>query len=205
MPSRKCRALAVALLATCLQVVCAGAANPNEKLAFPSPDGEFTFRSQGSGEEQKRFELLRRKTGKVLAKVAESDPDPGPSARFNMQVLWRPDSKAFAVTGMLWKRGSYVDVFLRDGATFRKVKLPELEAEISAGAKAGKSYPHVVELNSQTATRWLKSGSLVIEIETAQDGPDGSITAHRTVILSFEGSHAARIVKSTMRVGRDSP
>ena len=52
----------------------------------------------------------------MLARVAESNPDPGPSARFNMEVLWAPDSKAFALTATLWKRGSHVAVYVRDGA-----------------------------------------------------------------------------------------
>jgi hypothetical protein len=55
-----------------------------------------------SDSEKQTYELVDKRSGKVLMSVAESDPDLGPSARFNMEVLWRPDSKAFALTAMLW-------------------------------------------------------------------------------------------------------
>ena len=185
MPLEKC-ILAISLFAMCLQVLGGSEAHARAKPESPSPDRQFAFRYRGDDEEGKKFELVRRKTGKVLARVAEADPDPGPSARFHMEVLWRPDSSAFAVTAMLWKRGSYVEVYLRHGATFRKVEMPELQAEITDEIKAGKEYPHMVELNSQTAKRWLKGGALLVGIENIQDGSEGTITALRTVVLGFD-------------------
>jgi hypothetical protein len=173
-------------------------------LEAPSPDGRFAFRyTEGSEDERKGYELIDRKSGKVLARVAESDPDIGPSARFNMEVLWRPDSKAFALTATLWKRGSYIAVFRRDNATFREIKLPELEAEIPDKVKAGKHYPHIVELNSQSARRWQKDGSLVAEIETIQDGDGSTVRATRTVVLGFNRSGESKVLKSTVKFGTD--
>ena len=132
--------------------------------------------------------------------VAESDPDLGPSARFKMEVLWRPDSKAFALTAMLWKRGSNVEVYVRNGSTFRHIELPELLADITEKIKGGKSFPHVVELNSQSAKRWQKDGALIVEIESIQDGGgDGSRTATRTVVLGFDRSDKAKVLKSRMK------
>ena len=87
--------------------------------------------------------------------VAESDPDFGPSPRFNLEVLWRPDSKAFALTATLWKRGSYVAV--------------------------------------------------VVEIENMVDGNDGSVTATRTVVLGFDRSDKAKILKSRIKFVTDKP
>jgi tetratricopeptide (TPR) repeat protein len=116
-----------------------------------------------------------------------------------MEVLWRPDSKAFALTATLWKRGSTVGVYVRDGSTFREIKLPELVADIPEKVKGGKSFPHVAELNSQSATRWQKDGSLVVEIENMVDGNDGSITVRRTVMLGFDRPGKARILKSTIK------
>jgi len=116
-----------------------------------------------------------------------------------MNVLWKPDSKAFALTATLWKRGSHVAVFMRDGSTFREIKLPKLVADIPDKAKAGKSFPHIAELNSQSATGWQKDGSLVVEIENMVDGEDGSITATRTVMLGFDRSDKAKILKSTVK------
>jgi hypothetical protein len=168
-------------------------------LEAPSPDGQFAFRYTGSRDEKQTYDLIEKATGKVLTSVAESDPDLGPSARFDMTVLWRPDSKAFALTAYLWKRGTSLSVFRREGSTFREIELPELVAEIPDKVKQGKSFPHVDELNSQSAQRWQKDGSLVVEIETKVDGEGSSITATRTVVLGFDRSDKARILKSTIK------
>jgi hypothetical protein len=169
-------------------------------IEAPSPDGKFAFRyTRDSNSETQTYDLIEKQSGKLLRSVAESDPDPAPSARFNMDVLWKPDSKAFALTATLWKRGSHVAVYMRDGSTFREIKLPKLVADIPDKIKAGKSFPHIAELNSQSATGWQKDGSLVVEIENMVDGEDGSITATRTVVLGFDRSDKAKVLKSTIK------
>lgn len=170
-------------------------------IEAPSPNGQFAFRYTAESDSEKQtYDLIDKGSGKVLMSVAESDPDLGPSARFNMEVLWRPDSKAFALTATLWKRGSDVEVYVRNGSTFRKIELPELVADIPEKVKGGKSFPHVAELNSQSAKRWLKDGSLEVEIETMQDGGNGgAIQANRTVILGFGKGGEAKILKSTTK------
>jgi hypothetical protein len=175
---------------------------PKKTIEFPSPDGRFAFRYSGekSEEEKQTYDLIEKASGKVVKIVAESDPDLGPSARFIMeQVLWRSDSKAFALTAFLWKRGSSLFVFVRDGATFRQVKLPELSIEIPEKAKKGKNFPHVNQLDSQTAKGWQKDGSLLVEIETIVDGEGGTLTATRTVVLGFDRSGKAKILKSEIK------
>jgi hypothetical protein len=175
---------------------------PKKTIEFPSPDGRFAFRYSGdkSEEEKQTYDLIEKTSGKVVKIVAESDPDLGASARFTMEeVLWRSDSKAFALTAFLWKRGSSLFVFVRDGATFRKVKLPELSIEIPEKAKKGKNFPHVNTLDSQTAKGWQKDGSLLVEIETIVDGEGGTLTATRTVILGFDRSGKAKVLKSTIK------
>jgi hypothetical protein len=122
-----------------------------------------------------------------------------------MHVLWRPDSAAFALTATLWKRGSSVTVYVRDGSTFREIKIPELVADIPEKVKGGKSFPHVAELNSQSATRWQKDGSLVVEIENMVDGNEGSITATRTVVLGFDRTDEAKVLKSTIKFAVEKP
>jgi hypothetical protein len=175
-------------------------------IEAPSPDGQFAFRYTGDSESEKQtYDLIDKRTGKVLMSVAESDPDLGPSARFNMEVLWKPNSKAFALTAMVWKRGSYVSVFVRNGSTFREVKLPELLADIPEKVKGGKSFPHVAELNSQSAKRWQQDGSLVVEIENMIDGNEGSITATRTVVLGFDRSDKGKVLKSRIKFAVEKP
>jgi hypothetical protein len=168
-------------------------------IEAPSPDGKFAFRyTRDSNSETQTYDLIEKQSGKLLRSVAESDPDPAPSARFNMDVLWKPDSKAFALTATLWKHGSHVAVYMRDGSTFREIKLPKLVADIPDKIKAGKSFPHS-GFNSQSATGWQKDGSLVVEIENWVDGEDGSITATRTVVLGFDRSDKAKVLKSTIK------
>ena len=174
-------------------------ATKKNKLEATSPDGRFAFHDKAAtADEGEAYQLIDKKSGKVLARVAEADIDPAPSARFFMKVLWKPDSQAFALTATLWKRGSYVAVFVRDGATFREVKVPELTAAIPEKIKAGREYPHISELNSESAKRWLKDGSLEVGIENIEDGNDGSVTANRTVILGIGKGDEAKILKSVI-------
>jgi hypothetical protein len=179
---------------------------PKVRIEARSPDGRYALRyTPESGERPQRYDLIRRQPRQVLAKVMQGEVDAGPSARFNMKVLWRRDSRAFAATGMLWKRGSYVIVYVRNGTAFREVKLPELEAPIPDRITAGKEYPHIVELNSQTAERWQKNGSLVVKIENMQDGGGaGSVKATRTVVLSFARAGRARVVSSRTRFEKEA-
>jgi hypothetical protein len=177
---------------------------PKKTIEFASPDGRYAFRYSGdkSEDEVQTYDLIDKASRKVVTKVAESDPDGGPSMRFTMEkVLWRADSKAFAVTAFLWKRGTSLIVFERDGSAFREIELPDLAIEIPEKAMKGKDFPHIVELDSAKAKRWQTDGSLVVEIETIQDGGgDGStITANRTVVLAFDHSAKAKILKSTVK------
>jgi hypothetical protein len=175
---------------------------PKKTIEFPSPDGRFAFRYGGSAaeDEKQTYELIAKASGKVVKTVAESDPDLGPSARFTMeQVLWRPDSKAFALTAFLWKRGFSLFVFVHNGSVFREIKLPDLSIDIPETEKKGKNFPHVNQLDSTTAKRWQKDGSLLVEIETIVDGEGGTLTATRTVVLGFANSGKAKILKSTIK------
>jgi hypothetical protein len=198
--------IALTIVAACSSLLRAEEADEEAQkpaIEAPSPDGQFAFRYiSGSDEEPKTFELIEKVSGKVVQTIAESNPDPGPSERFNMEVLWKSDSKAFAVTKTLWKRGSFVEVFMRDGATFRDIKVPELVADIPDKVKRGKSYHHVGQSNSESAKRWQKNGSLVVQIETTLNGDD-TLTATRTVILGFHRSDQARVLKSTIKFTRE--
>src|SRR5262249_35867082 len=197
--------MVLSILVICSHTICGQETSEGEKkkMEAPSPDGQFAFRYTGEAdsEEKQTYDLIDKRSGKVLTSVAESDPDLGPSARFHMKVLWKPDSKAFALTATLWKRGSNVDVWVRDDSTFRHIEVPELLADIPDKVKRGKSFPHVSELNAQSAKRWQKDGSLVVEIETTQDGNEEgfSATATRTVVLGFDRSDKAKILKSTTK------
>src|SRR5262245_23690206 len=107
-------------------------------IEAPSPDGKYAFRytedpksDPDLDRKKETYDLVDKKSGKVLTSVAESDPELGPSARFNITPLWRPDSKAFALTAFLWKRGTTLSVFRWEGSAFRGINLPELEVEVT--------------------------------------------------------------------------
>ncbi len=199
-------------LTICFHPVCGKDTEKGTRneIESPSPDGKYAFRySRDSKDvqdsEKQTYDLIDKTSGKFLTSVAESDPDLGSSARFEMTPLWRPDSKAFALTAYLWKRGTTLSVFRQDGSKFREIKLPELLAEVPEKAKRGKSFPHVSGLNSQKAERWQKDGSLLVEIETVLDGEGSTITATRKVVLGFDQTTKAAILKSTIKYVIDNP
>ncbi len=179
---------------------------------FTSPDGRFAFRYTGDPNPNSEndavsptYELIEQKSGKAVMTVVESNDEIGPSARFSMKVLWRPDSKAFAITATLWKRGSTLYVYQRDGSRFKNVELPELIVpDIPEKEKHGKEFPHVVELNAQEARRWQKDGSLLVTIESASDGQGPMITGTRKVLLGFDQAGKAKILKSTVKFETNS-
>jgi len=193
----------LSILVTCPNPLCGQETEEGTKktIEAPSPDGQFAFRYTGESDSEKQtYDLIDKGSGKVLTSVVESDPDLGPSARFHIKgVLWRADSKAFAVTAMLWKRGSSVSVFVRNGSAFREIELPDLAAEVPQKAKRGMDLQHFAELDSQSAIRWEKDGSLVVQIETIVDGNEGSVTATRTVVLALDRSDKAKVRKSTTK------
>ena len=206
--------LALSLLATLVLPLCAQDTDDADDAAkkspqFPSPDGQFAFRygkaepKAGADDEIETFDLIDAHSGKVLQRVAESDPNMGASARFSMEVLWKSDGKAFAVTAEFWKRGTTLLVFVRNGEKFRKVHLPVLAADITEKAKQGRTFAKATQVNSQTAKEWQKDGSLLVEIESTEDGAEGSITATRTVVLGFDKTSKARVLKSNIKFASD--
>lgn len=199
------KTLLALLLMTTLIPALWGESDHDAEKKFPSPDRQFAFQygkgeaGEESDEEAEVFNLIDARSGKVLLEVAKSDPDFGPSGRFEMQVLWRPDSKAFAVTATFNRRGSTLLVFVRKGTEFRAVDLPELEVEITDKARQGKTFVKTTEINSQSGKRWQKDGSLVAEIATQEDGGYGSIRATRTVVLGFDKTDKARVLESSIK------
>src|SRR6187401_723188 len=101
--------IVLSIFVTCSRLVCGEETEEGTKKSIeaPSPDGQFAFRYTGEADSEKRtYDLIDKASGKVLMSVAQAAPGDEPSARFHMEVLWRPDSKAFALKATLWKRGS---------------------------------------------------------------------------------------------------
>jgi hypothetical protein len=160
----------------------------------PSPDGKFAFLTNYESDLH-TIDLIDPQSKKVLMRVAEED-----SEMVHYHVLWAPDSKRFALMTRSGHPIQGVEVYERSRQAFRKIKLPDLPtADIPDRLKRHKHFPHFANLNWQEAETWNKDGSLVVSVTTMIDGEDGSITAERTVVLGFDRSGKARIVKSTIK------
>jgi hypothetical protein len=171
------------------------AENENENPDCPpSPDGKFAFVTNYDSDVH-TIDLIDKRSGKNLQRIAEED-----SEQAYWHVLWAPDSNRFALMTRLGHPIQGVDVYFRSGETFRTIELPKLpEANIPEKLKRGKKFPHMANLNWQTAEEWKKDGSLVLSIDTMIDGEGSSITATRTVVLGFDRTSKGRILKSTIK------
>jgi hypothetical protein len=171
---------------------------PTKEVMDVSPDEKYAFLYTESLE-FKSYDLIDQKSGKVLMRVADSDMAEGPG-RFDIDsLLWKPDSKAFALTVWLEHRSSSVFFFEKDDKGFHKLKMPELLAAIPSKLTKGKGCDHVVTNNAQSATDWKKNGSLVVEIQNVVDGGDVSVGARRTVELTPDKSGKVKIVNSSVK------
>jgi hypothetical protein len=140
-------------------------------------------------------DLIEKGSRKVLHRVVESDESFGD--RLSADVLRTPDSKRFAITYMLNRRGEAISIYSHAGATFREIELPTLpRAQLPADSGDGK----ITDVDSTRAIRWEKNGSLVVEIETAKSRADDMMTATRAVVLGFDQHDRAKILKSAQKV-----
>jgi hypothetical protein len=164
-----------------------------EDAKFPSPDGKFAFLTNYEGVHT--IDLIDKKSGEKLERIAEED-----SYQAYWNVLWAPDSNRFALMTRLGHPIQAVDVYFRSGKIFQKVDLPDLpKANIPEKLKHGKNFPHVAASNWETAEEWKKDGSLVVSIDTTIDGEGPSLSATRTIVLTFDHAGKARIMKSTIK------
>ena len=164
-----------------------------KKIDFPSPNGKFAFLI-GHGDFQQTIDLIDKKTEKVLQHIDDMD-----MGSVTYRVLWAPDSKRFALMTRAGHPNQDVMVFLQNGKKFQKIKIPELTVEIPARIKAGKDHPHVAANNWQEAEKWNKDGSLLLTIDNTIDGAGHTASAERTVLLGFDKSNKAKILKSKVK------
>ena len=170
-------------------------AEDDTSTEFPSPDGRFAFRTTRTDDAHEAV-LIETKTGKVVQSVAKSD-----EGRFTVSALWSRDGKHFALMVSTSRLSSSVEVFTRDGATFRKVPLPEVaEPKIPKKYDNEKRVWHWAAIDYRHPVRWTKSGSLVVECETTNDGNNSYITATRTVVFGFDRAGKAKILSNENKV-----
>jgi hypothetical protein len=164
-----------------------------KEVSSPSPDGKFAFLI-GRGEYEQSIDLVDAKTEKVLQHIGDEDMS---SASYT--VLWAPDSKRFALMTRMGHPNQGVTVYFRKGNKFQEIKIPDLTVEIPKKILAGKKHPHVAANNWEQAKKWNKDGSLLVTIYNTVDGVDHTASAERTVLLGFDQSGKAKILKSTVK------
>ena len=164
-----------------------------KQTEYPSPDEKFAFLI-GRGEDQKTIDLIDNKTEKVLQHITDDD-----MSSVSYSVLWAPDSKRFALMTRAGHPNQEVRVYLLKSAKFQEIKIPDLTVEIPAKIRAGKDHPHVAANNWEEAKKWIKDGSLLVVIDNTIDGAGHTASATRSVVLGFDKSGKARILKSTVK------
>ena len=186
------RALFLTLLLVVTGAVFAADEGEDE---YPSPDGHLAFRATRD-EEKHTVDLIEKDTGKVLQRVAESE-----QGRFSYWVLWQPGGKRFALRLSESRLSAWVEVWVRAGAKFREVSLPEFaEPKIPKKYENEKRVWHWAAINFCSPERWTKSGSLVVECESTTDGNGSYITAMRTVVFGFDRAGKAKILSNENKV-----
>jgi len=164
-----------------------------KEVDFPSPDGKFAFLI-GHGDYQQSIDLIDKKTEKVVQHIGDED-----MSSVNYRVLWAPDSKRFALMTRMGHPNQDVTIYFQKADKFQEVGIPELTVDIPARIRAGKEHPHVAANNWQSAKKWNKDGSLLLTIDNTVDGAGHTASAMRTVLLGFDKSGKARILKSTVK------
>jgi hypothetical protein len=158
-----------------------------------SPDKKYAFLF-GREEDEKSIDLIDNKTKKVLQHIDDQE-----MGSVSYGVLWAPDSKGFALMTRMGHPNQGVDVYFLKGKKFEKVEMPEMTADIPAKVRHGKKYGHVSNNNWQTAVKWNKDGSLLVTVDSMIDGSGYTASAVRTVVLGFDKSKKAKILKSSIK------
>src|SRR5262249_40907731 len=192
-----------------------------EATNFPSPDRRFALSvgSYATGHsdsatgnwiidcEKKPGAIVDRASGNVVLEL----PTP---LREEDKVIWSADSKwlAFNHRGnetaeftSAWGKTTEVTVYFWNGASFEKVKLPELpepELRFKPYKKAG--HPSGLELHFDkdevTPVRWLKSGALIVSRDygmTHNTAVSVSYSRVYIITIGFDAKHVAFVQNIT--------
>jgi len=173
-----------------------GVAENNSTIRFPSPDGRFALRVTND----LKVDLIDQASGNVVLEL----PTP---LRKEDKVIWSADSKWLAfnhrgnetaeLTGASGKT-TEVTVYFWNGASFEKVKLPELpepQLQLKSYKKAGHPFGRELHFDKDDVTplRWLKSGALEVSREYGiTDNTVESVSYSRVYIITI-GFDAKRV------------
>ena len=187
--------LVFAVAIPCARCAPDGQDKTEKMIQYPSPDGRFAFLLTRTPEGRKTVDLIEKDSGKILHRIVESQDDF--SYRVDANAAWTSDSKEFAFSYTVNRRGSQIAVFSRSGNVFHQIKLPKFP-RVQLPADRGEG--NTTDVDNTHALRWEKDGSLVAEIETKKTRADNVVVATRTVVLGFNQHGEARILKTTQKV-----
>jgi hypothetical protein len=162
--------------------------NADEYLTSKSPDGKFALQVS-RGDKQpfpQSCEIVDSKTRKVILELDKDKAfDPG------AKLLWSSDSQwaAYFTLTKDYEDDAATRVFLRNGAGFNEIKMPELSPpKIPDGASpSDEQHPRILPI------RWTKPGLLDLEYEVLSDS--WGRTAEQ-ISIQFDKDHGASVVKS---------
>ena len=136
----------------------------DRSLKFPSPDGRFAVRLEKEGAPDEpgmtTLKLVDRKSG---VDVVELD-SLGHHLVDDAKVIWSPDSQRLALLSPD-RRGGWTNLFVRKGAAFEKVDLPEMPPLKVVGHRADSK----TVIAARVPLRWTGPRTLLIRHETEDD------------------------------------
>ncbi len=100
----------------------------------------------------------------------------------DVRLVWAPDSRRVAFVRPS-RRGDWTSLFVREGAGFKEVQMPELPAMEVRGSPDAKTV-----LAARTAVRWIKPNVLLLDHEVEDDNGAGG---KMRVAISFDATNKA--------------
>jgi hypothetical protein len=158
-----------------------------------SPDGKFGLLLVRSEQGMTKFELIEVHSLKVVKSLAEV----GHPRDDDCKLLWSADSQRAAFFEAN-RRGGGTTVYLRRGAKFISVELPEPPSCATAKQKKGPILKSI-EWNFEPI-KWLKSGALVLKFRSGWEPMDGNLEGcSETVTVAFKANQEAVVQSVTDR------
>ena len=154
----------------------------DEKTQFVSPNGKYAIRMEDD-DGMKTFIMIDVKTGEVLVKV---DSLGNPYSN-DFKFLWASDSQR-AASYSPDRRGGSANLFVREGATFRQIELPDMPKLNWKGREEAKTVT-----SARIPVRWIKANVLLIDHEVEDD--DG-VSAKGRAALTFNEKNDIKVTKA---------
>jgi hypothetical protein len=163
-----------------------------EIIKDKSPDGKFALRIW-KGEEGWDAAIVDLRSKKPVEYL-----DVYGNYVEGMRLVWSKDSKRVADFEPD-RRGGTTHIYFRNGSKFEEVQFPSGEVPECHGnltAEEAKKFPKTTEA-TESPKAWLKSGALVIAVDTSWITEDGGGNCSQTVTIAFDANRKALVQSVT--------